>query len=184
MLEMIKEAGIFIVIAQAVLILVPGESYEKYVRVITGLVMIVKLAQPIVVIFSDDVEKASLNLLLQQTESLYEESLQEAGKWESEDSQSKILSGIEEELKEKLNDKPRNGYLVENVRVGRDSDGEASSVIITVRKTEPGEKRKIQVEKIGIGGEGVSEDSEGEALKEYYGQVLGMEQTQIEIRMQ
>ena len=184
MVEIIKEAGIFIVIAQAVLILVPGESYEKYVKVIIGLVMIVKLAQPIVAFFSEDAKEASFALLFRQTDSLYEASLQEAGKWESEDGRSEILDGIGEELKEKLNERPQKGYLVENVKVDCGSDREVSYVTITVGKTEPSENRKIQVEKIEIGGEGVSGNGEEEVLKEYYGQILGMEQSQIVIRMQ
>ena len=47
MLEIIKEMGIFIVIAQAVLYFVPGESYVKYVKVIIGIIMIAKIAQPV-----------------------------------------------------------------------------------------------------------------------------------------
>ena len=40
------------------------------------------------------------------------------------------------------------------------------------------------MEKIEIGGEGASGNGEEEVLKEYYGQILGMEQSQIVIRMQ
>lgn len=47
MLEIIKEIGIFIVIAQAILYFVPGESYVKYVKVIIGIIMIARIVQPI-----------------------------------------------------------------------------------------------------------------------------------------
>lgn len=40
MLEEIGKIGIFLVIAQAVLYFVPGEAYEKYVKVIIGIIMI------------------------------------------------------------------------------------------------------------------------------------------------
>ncbi len=53
MLEIIKEIGIFIVIAQAVLYFVPGESYVKYVKVIIGIIMIAKIAQPVFALTSE-----------------------------------------------------------------------------------------------------------------------------------
>ncbi len=53
MLEIIKEIGIFIVIAQAVLYFVPGESYVKYVKVIIGIIMIAKIAQPVLALTSE-----------------------------------------------------------------------------------------------------------------------------------
>lgn len=53
MLEMIKEMGIFIVIAQAVLYFVPGESYVKYVKVIIGIIMIAKISQPVFALTSE-----------------------------------------------------------------------------------------------------------------------------------
>lgn len=47
MIEMIKEMGIFIVIAQAIIYFVPSENYVKYVKVIVGILMIAKVAGPI-----------------------------------------------------------------------------------------------------------------------------------------
>ena len=46
MLKVIKEIGIFIVIAQAILYLVPGENYVKYVKVIIGIIIIAQIARP------------------------------------------------------------------------------------------------------------------------------------------
>ena len=50
MIQVIREVGIFIVIAQAVLYFVPGESYVKYVKIIIGIIMIAKMAQPLLVL--------------------------------------------------------------------------------------------------------------------------------------
>ncbi len=55
MVEIIKEIGIFIVIAQAVLYFVPSENYVKYVKVIVGILMIVKIAGPILSFEAEDV---------------------------------------------------------------------------------------------------------------------------------
>ncbi len=54
MLEIIKEIGIFIVIAQAILYFVPGESYVKYVKVIIGIIMIAKITQPILSLTTEE----------------------------------------------------------------------------------------------------------------------------------
>ena len=53
MVQIIKEVGIFIVIAQAVLYFVPGESYVKYVKIIIGIIMIAQMAQPLLLLVSE-----------------------------------------------------------------------------------------------------------------------------------
>lgn len=47
MLSMVKEIGIFVVIAQAILYFVPGEAYVKYVKVLIGVMLIAKLVSPV-----------------------------------------------------------------------------------------------------------------------------------------
>lgn len=47
MFETIKNACIFLLIAQVLLIMVPEESYAKYVRVLVSVILILKLTQPI-----------------------------------------------------------------------------------------------------------------------------------------
>ncbi len=47
MLEAIKNACIFLLIAQILMVLVPEEAYAKYVRVLVSLILIVKITQPL-----------------------------------------------------------------------------------------------------------------------------------------
>lgn len=47
MFETIKNACIFLLIAQVLLIMVPEESYAKYVRVLVSAILILKLTQPV-----------------------------------------------------------------------------------------------------------------------------------------
>lgn len=47
-LEIIKKAGIFLVIAQAFLQLCAGDSYEKYIRMVIGLMSAMLLFLPVV----------------------------------------------------------------------------------------------------------------------------------------
>lgn len=185
MIAMIKEAGIFLVIAQAVLALVPGENYEKYVKVIVGLIMIAKLVQPVLSLLAGDAGEDSLKEFLHQSADLYEMSLQKAEKWETEDGEKAVLDEIGKELKEKLNEKSPEGYLVEDVEVEEEKEGEEVFLILTVRRTKNSENRKIQVEKISVEGERDKDpcSAEEEAIREYYGQILEMQPRQIEIHI-
>lgn len=47
MLEAIKNACIFLLIAQILMVLVPEEAYAKYVRVLVSLILILKITQPL-----------------------------------------------------------------------------------------------------------------------------------------
>ncbi|MBQ9928918.1 MAG: stage III sporulation protein AF [Lachnospiraceae bacterium] len=69
MLSIVKEVGIFIVIAQAILYFVPGEAYVKYIKVLIGVIMIAKLAFPVFAFLSGD----GMEELTLQEERLLEE---------------------------------------------------------------------------------------------------------------
>ena len=50
MLEAIKNACIFLLIAQILMVLVPEEAYAKYVRVLVSLILILKITQPFLIL--------------------------------------------------------------------------------------------------------------------------------------
>ena len=52
MLEAIKNACIFLLIAQILMVLVPEEAYAKYVRVLVSLILILKSTQPFLILIS------------------------------------------------------------------------------------------------------------------------------------
>ncbi len=52
MLEAIKNACIFLFIAQLLMALVPEETYAKYVRVLVSLILILKITQPLLSLVS------------------------------------------------------------------------------------------------------------------------------------
>lgn len=59
MFETIKNACIFLLIAQVLLIMVPEESYAKYVRVLVSAILILKLTQPVLSFLSGNEEVIS-----------------------------------------------------------------------------------------------------------------------------
>ena len=52
MTEVIRETGIFIIVAEAMVCLAPSEVYTKYIRLIVGMVLVVRLALPVLSLFS------------------------------------------------------------------------------------------------------------------------------------
>lgn len=186
MTETLKEIGIFIVIAQAVLYFVPGEHYTKYVKVIVGIIMIAKLSQPILnLAFSGDWEE------------ILEQSLEFAGQAEygadsltAEDtaanSENAIYQGIEEELIRRLRENPAEGYQVQTVRLETDETGTAQKLSITVAAWESADGNGlVKIEKITVGEEEgketEEEDGEREKLEEYYGSLLSVSPEQIRV---
>ncbi len=54
MLAIVKEIGIFVVIAQAILYFVPKETYAKYVKVLIGIMIIAKITSPVFSLLSGE----------------------------------------------------------------------------------------------------------------------------------
>lgn len=54
MTEMIREIGIFIIVAEAMVCLAPSEGYTKYIRLIVGMVLVVRLSLPVLSLFSEN----------------------------------------------------------------------------------------------------------------------------------
>ena len=153
MLTAIREVGIFIVIAQAILFFVPGESYAKYVKVIVGIIMIVKIAQPVLSLVTDGA-----------WESIVEQAVLDSEKYgfgtqkpEIPDVSSGIYTEIEEELRRKLKEETPEGYEVSEVEL------KENGIVITVAGKE-------------------AEPKVYEYLKEQYGRLLRMEASDVEIR--
>ena len=80
MLEAIKNACIFLLIAQILMVLVPEEAYAKYVRVLVSLILILKITQPFLILISGreaqevmqaNVEQLYVELSVRETGNLY-----------------------------------------------------------------------------------------------------------------
>lgn len=172
-MEVIREIGIFIVIAQAVLYFVPGESYVKYVKVIIGIIMIAKMAQPVLAF----VNGGEWEQLLEQTAEFGTFADFEKSNMRLEDSSDGIRKKVEEELADKLNEKPFKGYIVSAVSIGGEGEKE---IVITVSEEKDERVKEIKVEKIKLSKEDAGADEgegpgekEMEELKAYYGEILG-----------
>lgn len=179
MIEMLKKIGIFVVIAQAVLYFVPGEAYAKYVKVIIGIIMIAKLAQPILALVSEE----GWDEIMEQSYDFSELSEYGADEDLMKNSENTIFQGIEEELKTRLNESPADGYYVERAAVKTDAAGKSEEIVITVTRKD--RENKIEIEAVVIGDSESkmpeAEVGETEELKEYYGNLISVPADKIRV---
>lgn len=184
LVDLIKRIGIFMIAAQAVIHFAPAQKYEKYMKLIVGILILVQFLMPVYHIFTGtewDWEKISIDM-----ESVF--GIQETGEKLPEEIDGTasladtVLKKMEEEIKSRLNSEiSEKNYSVSGVRVtmktsgGRDENGilqyEIERVRVVVRQThsvndvieqnETDKIEKIQVEKIDIGA-GTAAESEKE----------------------
>lgn len=177
MVEVIKNICIFMIIAQAVLLLVPGNSYMKYVKVLIGILMILMLSGALLSWFGEEGIKAE-QIIKEMEEGMPEMS----GVWEKEADVS-IYDGIENELKEKLNASVQNQkYGVREVELKKSEDGMTiESVLIVVEAYREETEKQIRIEPVKLGENNIPEEEESLKLKQAYGACLGIDPERIEI---
>lgn len=182
-MEVIREIGIFIVIAQAILYFVPGESYVKYVKVIIGVIMIAKMAQPVLAFING----GEWEQLLEQAEEFESLTDFEESNTGQEDNSDEIREQVEKELADKLNEKPFKGYIVSGVCI---DDKGKNNIVITVSEGKEETVKEIKIEEINLQGKNITEDEENEfmkketdELKAYYGEMLGTAPDNLEVKI-
>ncbi len=184
MIEMIKEMGIFIVVAQALLYFVPGNSYVKYVKVVIGIAMIAKIAEAVVLPFSNNAAGDRLDEMLDQSFTFMEASEESMEGKADEENKAAILKGLNEEIRLRLNEDPSYGFVVEEVSLKENPSGELQGISVTVSES-GGRNPEIKIEKIPAGADGEDKETSQteEKLKKRYGDILGIPPEQIEIRL-
>lgn len=174
MVGAVKEICIFMIIAQAILFFVPGGSYMKYVRVLVGIIMIIRIMEPVLGLFPGEEAQQEIR----QAVAMLENSIRsESTGIEMAEQEAEIYKSIEEELLERLN-ACESSYRAVGVDVGE-------TVVIRVRQGKEDGEGMVQIEAIRLG-EGTEENRhkrpEMEAeLKKLYGSCLGVEENKIEI---
>lgn len=196
MLDGIREIGIFLVIAQAILYFVPGESYSKYVKVIVGVLLIALAVRPVLGLFKGQ----GSDLLSSGSEAMWDILQQKPEEAALENSSSGIYEGIEKELTKSLLEKVReqqpSGYQVTHVSLS--GEGEEGMVSITLKKEEDlqeageerGQEGAIKIEKTEIPNITLQEEAsfpeeeeqeKEQALSEHFAGVLNTEPDRIRI---
>lgn len=188
MVGAVKEICIFMIIAQAILFFVPGNSYDKYVRILVGIIMIMRFMEPLIQLFAEDEIKLEIKnrmaLLERQMAGINDIYGEDGG--EIKDSEMEIYKSMEDEIKKQLTVCESDYDIVsvkfaESVRQGKEMGNEAK-IIITVSEERSGEG-VVYVEPIKIG-ENEKEKTVDESLKKMYADQLGVDAERLEILLE
>ena len=172
MVDAVKEICIFMIIAQAILFFVPGSTYMKYVRVLVGIIMIIRIMEPVLGLFPGEGTQQEIR----QAIAMLENSIRSENPGvEIQDQETEIYKNIEEEVLEKLN-ACDSSFRAVGVDIGE-------TVIIRVQSRKEEAPGMVEIAPVRLEGETKEKQDkrqEGfEKLKKIYGSCLGVEQNKI-----
>lgn len=188
MLQNIRQIGIFMVAAQAVVHFAPGRQYEKYIKFISSVIILLLFIKPFVQMAGGEWKSPTAVL----------DGLEETVKPPdfTADSQS-VLAGCpeaalkrraEEEIAASLNrNLAGSPFLVRQVElhleeVSGDSEDAAGFTVEIVMGERTGEDTRIEVEEISVGGKAEPEKTLDEAYRRRFAGILEIEEERVEVR--
>ena len=102
MVENIRRIGIFMIAAQTVMHFAAGQQYEKYMKIITGIIVLLLFVTPFV--SSSGSPVTDWQTEWERTEQQIQSNMQTEMSYVASPAQTVVLSQIEEEIKERMND--------------------------------------------------------------------------------
>lgn len=181
--ENIRQIGLFMIAAQAVIHLVPNRQYEKYVKLIAGVMILMQFVTPFF--------KQSEELLMKWQEEIEQigQKIGEQGEKELigqiQDSKGAsyglVVDSIEEELKDRFNSLPScSGYQVSDVKIvlkeKSDSEKEVwelQKVHVVMRRLPKSTEETEKAEEVKNAGETEKEEEIGRAGENADGVEIG-----------
>lgn len=100
--ENIRRIGIFMIAAQTVMHFAAGKQYEKYMKIITGIIVLLLFVTPFV--SSSDSSIIDWQTELERMEQQMQSNMQTEMSYIASPTQTVVLRQIEEEVKERMND--------------------------------------------------------------------------------
>lgn len=182
MLQNIREIGIFMILAQALVHFAPGKQYGKYIKSISGVIILLLFLKPFVQLaggeWQSPIDKVKEGVKLPEFSALQQGS-------GLEDAVKRRMEGeIETMLNRELAEDP---CLVRKVELSLSEGAELSGeepfytveVVIGDRKAQNGE---IAVEEITVGAGQEREEDVSEAYRLRFAEVMKMEKERVEVR--
>lgn len=187
MLDTIREIGIFMIAAQAVVHFAPGRQYEKYIKSVSGIIILLLFLKPVLQIAGSAWEEPQA--LLEKWEELtdmpdFSEKLQTDGVTEE------VVSRMAAEIKERLNrELHADAYVVSRVSIRFTQEANVQTVAL-LPEVEIWMKERAKEEECGQSG--ISEivigksleAADDESLSSYrtrFAVLLGMEEERVEV---
>lgn len=186
MLETIREIGVFMIAAQAVVHFAPSERYERYIRSISGVIILLLFLKPFLQMTGGKWEEPE-TILKRMTELTEMPDFPEAV--QIIDAGDVVVTQMEEEIKTMLNQElEEESCYVQRVVVGfgegKTMAQEEQPPFVEIELGQKEEKRLIVVEEIAIGEPAVSEEGEpARAYRRRFARLLGIPEENVEVRM-
>lgn len=149
--QAVKQIGIFMICAQAILHFKPSDKYEKYMKLLISIMVLVQILMPIVQCFSR--ESSAYSYFFEQVEKIRTEMKRELEQMEVESimQEETILQEIREEVKTRIN-KAASGLGLEANYVWGEQDDAQDCLVIYVKEKQNLQDISIHIEPI-IGGQ-------------------------------
>lgn len=198
MLKNIREIGIFMIAAQAVIRFAPGRQYEKYIKSVSGIIILLLFLKPFLQLSGAEWKgpEAVLEKLEEVTDmpdfSALEKGVGEEGSdWVGADMDSAVVSRMEAEIKEFLNrELSEDGYRVKQVSIRLEKNPAQGDELclsqITVRMgraSETEEERAIGIDRIVIGDTENEEETVFLQYRSRFAALLEVEEERVEVRL-
>lgn len=196
MLENIRNIGIFMLAAQAVIHFAPGKQYEKYIKSVSGIIILFLFLQPFLRLSGADWEgpEAVVEKLSELTDMPAFPVGEEEGSGEAVQMDSSVggavISGMETEVKELLNrELEGEEYRVQRVslRLAEDPMREGTMILSEVKITMTGAaaegESRIGIDRIVVGdAQNAAEADVLPAYRKRFAALLGIEEERVEVR--
>lgn len=194
MIETIRRIGLFMIVAQTFMHLAAGKQYEKYMKIIAGVIVLLLFISP----FSDS-QGDAVGRWQQELERMTEELESRSGTWQEtlpdmeHVMEQRVTRQLEEELQNRFNTEIQSeNYKVTDVLIEWEEASENKQsgeqtmtpgrVRVTLRKTEAPDF--VSIEKIQIGAESTVSDAKEAHLQGYrrrFTELLGIEEDRVEV---
>ncbi|MDE6406238.1 MAG: stage III sporulation protein AF [Lachnospiraceae bacterium] len=186
MLDTIREIGIFMIAAQAVVHFAPGRQYEKYIKSVSGIIILLLFLKPVFQLAGTAWEEPQI--LLEKWEA-FSDMTAFSGKTQTDGVTEEVVKRMEEEMKERLNrELGTDAYFVSRVsiRFTQEQDADTGALLPEVEIwMQEGEEEggQIGIEEIVVGQtrEPVQEAS-FLSYRMRFAALLGLEEERVEVR--
>lgn len=210
MVENIRRIGIFMIAAQTVMHFAAGKQYEKYMKIITGIIVLLLFITPFV--SSSGISITDWQTELERMEQQIQSNMQTELSYIASPAQTVVLRQIEEEVKERMNEMiSEHACIVTDVEIvleeTYDGDSEGTersfafgSVKVTLRDKATDasgntlQSGTIRIDEITVGHEpqpredavsrekqGLSRDEEIDEYRQLFAQILGIAADKVEV---
>ena len=188
MLDTIREIGIFMIAAQAVVHFAPGRQYERYIKSVSGMIVLLLFLKPVLQLAGVVWEEPQM--LVERWEA-FADMPDFSGSAQTADATGEVVDRMAEKLKERLNrELEGEPYFVSRVsiRFTQEQDAETGTLLpeIEIRikeRTGKEESGRIGIEEIVIG-QPREPEQDGVLLsyRKRFAAVLEMEEESVEVR--